>query len=94
MEKIWLVTQESSVDGEIYINATPCATKERAKKEYEKSKKEVFTSGHFARLAKEDIEEYCDIEECGDDDYKRYCIMDNTDSYYEEIKMFEEEVLQ
>ena len=40
MDKIWLVTQESNVDGEILFNVTPCATEEVAKKVFEQLKKE------------------------------------------------------
>jgi hypothetical protein len=32
MEKIWLFTQESNIDGEIYFNVVPCKDEATAKK--------------------------------------------------------------
>jgi hypothetical protein len=90
MDKIWLVTQESNVDGEIFFNVTPCATKEVAKKVFEQLKKEILTNGHFR-----DYEELLGTDE----EYKVYegnedefYIDDTYDDYYELVRVYEKEI--
>ena len=94
MDKIWLVTRETSVDGEIYFYVGPCATKEKAQEVFAETKNDVFSTGHFADLTEEDIKEYCDIEENPNGDCPYFSIIDNTDSYYDVIKMYEEEIIE
>ncbi len=90
MNKIWIVTQESNVDGEILFNVTPCATKEVAKKVFEQLKKEILTNGHFR-----DYEELLGTDE----EYKVYegnedefYIDDTYDDYYELVRVYEKEI--
>ena len=95
MDKIWLVTQESNVDGEILFNVTPCATEEVAKKVFEQLKKEILTNGHFS-TAQEYMEGGKDMDECDfsweDDTDGKFFIEDLYDDYYEFILMYEKEI--
>ena len=90
MKSIWIVTQESNVDGEILFNVTPCATEEVAKKVLEQLKKETLSNGHFSHY--EELlgtdEEY---EVYDDNDYEFY-IDDPYDDYYECIRIEEKEI--
>ena len=88
MEKIWMVSQESNVDGEIMFHVVPCASKETAQRVFENSKKEIMSEGHFSKLSDDDIKEYCFINE-GEN---RFFINDETDDYYEDLYMYEEDV--
>jgi hypothetical protein len=90
MNKIWIVTQESNVDGEILFNVTPCATEEVAKKVFEQLKKETLSNGHFR-----DYEELLGTDE----EYKVYegnedefYIDDTYDDYYELVRVYEKEI--
>ena len=90
MESIWIVTQESNVDGEILFNVTPCATEEVAKKVLEQLKKETLSNGYFGdydKLVGTD-EEY---EVYDDNDYE-FFIEDPCDYYYEHIRIEEKEI--
>jgi len=87
MEKIFLLIQESNVDGEILINVTPCTTIEIARK---LMKQEVFTllneSIHYSGFSKG----YFIIEETKD----YYFIKDKNDDYYEYLKIDEKEIVK
>jgi len=90
MDKIWLVTQESNVDGEILFNVTPCATEEVAKKVFEQLKKEILGNGHFG-----DYEELLGTDEeyeVYEDKEDEFYIDDNYDDYYELVRMYEKEI--
>ena len=86
MAKIWLVIQESCVDGEILFNATPCATEKVARTAFEQVKKQVHTLGHFS-----DNEDYYETDA---DTESEFYIYDPCDNYYENIFITESEILE
>lgn len=92
MDKIWIVTQESNVDGEILFSVTPCATEEVAKKVLEQLKKETLSKGYFS-----DYEELLgtdgEYEVYEDKDYE-FFIDNPSDDYYEFIRIEEKEILK
>jgi flavodoxin len=88
MAKIWLVIQESCVDGEIYFNATPCATEEVAKRVFEQVKKQVRTLSHFSN------DEEDDYYKVGADTESEFFIDDPCDDYYENIYISECELVE
>lgn len=89
-KKIWLVTQESNVDGELYFNVTPCKNEKVAKRVFKDEIKNILTENkHYNKCPKEDLEKEFDVEE----DTDRYFIQDRTDDYYEELKVFEAKIV-
>ena len=89
--RVWIVQQESNVDGEIIINSVPCASLEAARKVLQDEKETILNeSPHYDHYTPEELEEEFEIEE-GDD---RWYINDPCDDYYEDIKIIEKEVVQ
>ena len=88
MAKIWLVNQESCVDGEILFNATPCATEAAAKRVFEQMEKQVYRFGHFS-----DNDEDDDYEVDADTE-NEFFINDPCDDYYENIFITEREIVE
>lgn len=87
--KIYLVQQESNVDGEITFNVIPCSSLEKAKEVLEKEKKWVKNEAyHFQNYTEEELEEEFEIEESE----TRWYINDPSDDYYEEITIVEKEI--
>lgn len=85
IEKIWLVTQESNVDGQIMFNATPCISEETAKKVMEQEKNTILTESiHYKKHGKEDFK----VEE----DDVHFFIKDLYDDYCEFITIEEKEI--
>ena len=90
MDKIWIVLQESSVDGELIIDATPCESLELAKEVLKEEKEYILNeSFHFSRMSDEDMEEM-EIEESD----TSYYINDPCDDYYEDIKIIEKIIIK
>lgn len=92
MDKIWLVTQESNVNGEILFNVTPCATEEVAKKVLEQLKMETLSNGYFS-----DYEKLLGTDgeyEVYDDKEDEFFIEAPYDDYYEFIQIEEKEILK
>ena len=88
MDKIWIVLQESNVDGEIIIAATPCENLKVAKEVLEEEKEYILNeSFHYARMSDEDMKEM-EIEETD----TSYYINDPYDDYYEDIKIIEKTI--
>ena len=86
--KVWVMTQESNVDGEILFNTLVCDSEKTAltemQREIEWIKNESF---HFRNF-----------DERGDDfeveqSEHRFFINDDTDDYYEEIMVKETEII-
>ena len=89
--RVWIVQQESNVDGEIIINSVPCASLEAARKVLQDEKETILNeSPHYDHYTPEELEEEFEIEE--DDD--RWYINDPCDDYYEDIKIVEKEVVE
>lgn len=89
--KIYNVIQESNVDGEIFINVTPCVSEELAKKILKENKETILNeSYHFGKDKNSDDDyEYFDIE----DTETAFYINDSCDNYYEYIKIEEKELV-
>ena len=56
MEKVYIVLQESNVDGERLINVTPCASKETAKAIIDEEIRALLSSGKYEGLDLDEIE--------------------------------------
>ena len=90
MEKIWIVLQESNVDGELIIDATPCESLELAKEVLKEEKEYILNeSFHYSRMSDEDMKEM-EIEESD----TSYYINDPCDDYYEDIKIIEKTIIK
>ena len=90
MESIWLLIQESNVDGETLVGVTPFSNEEKAKKALEDTKSEILTDyRHYKRFNEEELKEYFTIDESENS----YFILDNTDDYYEYLTIEKKEVL-
>ena len=86
IEKIWLVIQESNVNGEILLNVVPCISKETAKEVMDNEIHTLMNEGH-----------YTDYKEWPNDfvveqTEESYYIKDNCDDYYEDIRIEEKEI--
>ena len=88
MAKIWLVTQESMVDGEVYYASNPCASKEAAKRVMGEIVESIMTGTHFAD--KDSDSEDFDIEQ----NDTSYHITDLCDDYYEYVDIEERVIIQ
>ena len=63
-EKIYLMLQESNVDGEILINIVPCSTMEKAKEVLEEEKNTILNeSYHFSGKTQEELKEDFYVDE-------------------------------
>lgn len=87
MEKIYLVVQESNVDGELFFYAVPCASLEIARKVMQKEKEEILKECRYSGF--EECPEDFQFEE--DEDSVFINILD--DDYYEEIHIEEKEII-
>lgn len=88
--KVWIVQQESNVDGEIIINSVPCASLEAARKVLQDEKNTILhESHHFGDMTDDDRAEM-EVEEDND----KFYINDPCDDYYELINIVEKEVVQ
>lgn len=88
MEKIYLVIQESNVDGEIYINVVPCSSLEVAKKVMAEEKNTILNESPHYKDYKDCPDDY-EIEETETHIYID-CLYDD---YYENIYIQEKEIL-
>ena len=85
MEKIWLVTQESNVGGEIMFNAVPCISEETAKKVMEQEKNTILSESiQYKKYDKDNFK----VE----DDDVHFFIQDLYYDYYEYISIEEKEI--
>lgn len=99
MEKVWIVLQESNVDGEILINVTPCADYETAKSVMDEEVNTLLTEGTYEGLDLDEIEREQDDEDAECDytlerDNKSFYISCNYDDYYERIEIEEKEIVK
>ena len=86
IEKIWLVTQESNVDGEIMFNVVPCASEETAKKVMQDEISTLLNESHFIALMDRPDDFILEQTETS------YYIEDTCDDYYEDINIEEKEI--
>lgn len=86
MKKIWLVTQESNVDGEIMFNAVPCASEETAKKVMQDEISTLLNESHFIAFIDRPDDFILEQTETS------YYIEDTCDDYYEDINIEEKEI--
>lgn len=86
MEKIYILVQESNVDGNVFFNVTPCKTKKTAKELLKEEKERIFNDGHFSKNnnTEEDMLEY-EVEETE----TKFYINDPCDDYYEDVYIVE-----
>lgn len=84
MTEIFIVLQESNVDGEIIVNAVPCASLKLARKVLKEEKETILNeSPHYMGRTKKQLKEDFEIEETKN----RWYINDPCDDYYEDIKI-------
>ena len=98
MEKIWLVIQESMVDGALLFNITPCACKETAMQVMRDEKQIILKESqkykdalpYFeGKISEEEMDDFCyEIDESEDGFY----IRNLCDDYYENIRIEEQNI--
>jgi len=86
IEKIWLVTQESKVNGEILFNVVPCISEETAKEVMREEITTLLNESHF--LAYIDRPDDFILEQTE----TSYYIEDTYDDYYEDIRIEEKKI--
>lgn len=86
IEKIWLVTQESKVDGQIMFNVVPCVSEETAKKVMQDEIRTLLNESHFIAFIDRPDDFILEQTETS------YYIEDTCDDYYEDINIEEKEI--
>lgn len=86
IEKIWLVTQESNVDGQIMFNVVPCISEETAKKVMQDEIRTLLNESHFIAFIDRPDDFILEQTETS------YYIEDTCDDYYEDINIEEKEI--
>jgi hypothetical protein len=86
IEKIWLVTQESNVDGEIMFNVVPCISEETAKKVMQDEIRTLLNESHFIAFIDRPDDFILEQTETS------YYIEDTCDDYYEDINIEEKQI--
>ena len=86
IEKIWLVTQESNVDGEIMFNVVPCISEETAKKVMQDEIRTLLNEGHYTSYKEEPNDFFLTQTE------DSFYIEDTCDDYYEAIRIEEKQI--
>lgn len=86
IEKIWLVTQESKVDGQIMFNVVPCVSEETAKKIMQDEITTLLNESHFIAFVDRPDDFILELTETS------YYIEDTCDDYYEDINIEEKEI--
>jgi len=99
MDKIWILLQESNVDGAMFINVTPCADLETAKAEMTKKIDTLLSNGKYSGLDLDEIErdqndEDADCDYTLERDETSFYLSCNYDDYYEELDIFEKEIVK
>lgn len=86
IEKIYLVIQESKVDGEIMINVVPCISAETAKQVMLEEIRTLLNESHFIGYV--DRPDDFILEQTD----TSYYIEDTCDDYYEDIRIEEKPI--
>ena len=90
LQEVYVVIQESNVDGEVEYNATPCATLDAAKKLMNGIVFDIVNeSKHYSGYCDSEVEEYFDIESSD----MSYTIMDKTEDYYEGVRIIKKNII-
>ena len=98
IEKIWLVTQESMVDGALMFNVTPCACKETAMQVMRDEEQTILNESpkykdalpYFeGKISEEEMDDFC--YEIDESEYGFY-IRNLCDDYYENIRIEEKNI--
>jgi hypothetical protein len=85
LQKVYIVLQESNVDGELIINPVPCMSLEAAKKVLADEKRTILReSYHFGGRDLDDFE----VE----DEDEHFYINDPCDDYHEDITIVEKNI--
>lgn len=85
--KVWIMTQESNVDGDVNYNVVVCDSEQTALSLMEREKKWIAEESHHFK-GYDPNDESLEIEESK----HRFFIMDECDDYYEEIIVDEKEI--
>lgn len=85
--KVYLMQQESEVDGDMLFNVVPCSNEETAKREMQKEIRTLLNESHF--IAYNDRPDDFILEQTE----TSYYIEDTCDDYYEHIWIEEKEIL-
>lgn len=99
MEKVYIVLQESNVDGEHLINATPCADLHSAKAVMNEEIRTLLSSGKYEGLDLDEIERDQNDEDADCDYYLErdetsFYLAITCDDYYEHIVVEEKEIVK
>ena len=86
-KKVWVMTQESNVDGEIHFNVVVCNSEETAKAQMQKEIDWIKNESFHYRDFEERGNDF-EVVECE----HRFFINDETDDYWEEIMIMEKEI--
>jgi hypothetical protein len=91
LQKVYIVLQESNVDGQMVISTTPCANLETAKKTMSQKVFGIINdgAGHFSGYCDSDYDEMFEVENTDTSFY----INDPSDDYYEDIKIVEKVIV-
>ena len=97
--KVFLLIQESNVDGEILINVTPCSTVEKAREAMQSEINTLTTESNAYKGI--DLEEVAlaqdnDNNDCGftlEQTENSFYLSCDYDDYYEYLKIEEKEVI-
>ena len=91
LQKVYIVLQESNVDGQMVISTTPCANLETAQKTMSQKVFDIMNdgAGHFSGYCDSDYDEMFEVENTDTSFY----INDPSDDYYEDIKIIEQVVV-
>ena len=90
LQKVYIVQQESNVDGEILFNAVPCASLYTARRVLQQCKNAILHEcPHYSGRTKAELKAGFEIEEGAD----RWYINDPCDDYYEDIRIIDKIVV-
>ena len=88
MEKIWILTQESCVNGKKLFNVIPCKDFKTAKEMMDNEIKTLLSERPYNFETEQKLNEYCTIER--ENEYFYMAL--NDDDYYEYLTIEEKQV--
>ena len=87
LQKVYIVQQESNVDGEVLFNAVPCVSEETAKKLMQDKIRTLLNESHFIAFIDRPDDFILEQTETS------YYIGDTCDDYYEDIQIVEKVIV-